>query len=231
MGQIGLTEKQLAKMNELKERKLDGKKPLTALMEIELSSLEFEHANPKLPQTAITYLRDWYSDDREPIFNKYLDKGNYVESDLIDFMAEQLGLGLAQKNQETKSDEYMIGTCDVDSPQQVIDVKAPWNNRTLQENIDGIDPEYEWQLRGYMRLWNKEKAILFYGLMDTPAEVNFEREVSYSDIPASERWIAYQINRDKSLELAIISRVMMCRSWLTNYHLEVQSKLGKTHLT
>lgn len=230
MGRMGLTEKQLNKLMELEKRKQDEFSPLTANMEKELSALRYEAENPILPATATTFLKEWYADDREPIFNKYLDKGNYVEIDLINFMAEQLGFGLAEKNTEVKEDEYFIGSCDVEYPQLIVDGKAMWNNKTLQDNIDCADPDYLFQLRGYMRLWDKPKAILFYGLLNTPPEVNYEREVTFDHIPENQRWIAYEITRDKQIEIDIINRVILCRKWLEQYHTLVTSKLGKTHL-
>jgi len=230
MGRIGLTDSQATKMLELSDRKKAGAKPLTAIMEAELTQLSQAHLNPKLPETATAFLKEWYAGDREPIFNKYLDKGNYVEADLIDYMAEMMGFGLAEKNQETKSDDYLIGTCDVEYAQLVVDVKAPWNRTTLQQNIEKIDPDYEWQLRGYMKLWDKPEALLFYGLMDTPAEVNYDNEIIYSVMPDPERWIAYKIARDISKEAEIVRRVQMCREWLNTYDMKVKSKMGKVHV-
>lgn len=232
MGAMGLTEIQQAKFDELYKRKYDpSAKPLTNNMELELSKLHYQLSNPTLPATATTFLREWYANDYEPVFSRYTDKGNYVESDLIDFMAVQLGFGLAQKNTDPpREDEYFIGTCDVETPNLIVDVKAPWNRTTLQQNVDKIDPDYEWQLRGYMRLWDKQEAILFYGLMDTPPEVNFEREVIYSDMKDSDRWIGYKITRDLELEQSIIDRVKLCRTWLDGYDKLVKNKIGKLHL-
>jgi len=180
-----------------------------------------------LPVTCQTFLKEWYSDDREPIHSKYLDKGNWVENDLIDFMAEQLGYGMADKNQETRQDEYFIGTCDVVVSDTVIDVKAPWNKKTLQDNCCNMDEDYQYQLRGYMRLWDKPNAILFYGLMDTPPETNYDREVIYSDMPDTDRWIAFKIKRDLETEQAIIDRVIKCREWLKEYDELIQSRMGR----
>jgi len=183
--------------------------------------------NGNLPVTCQTFLKEWYSDDREPIHSKYLDKGNWVENDLIDFMAEQLGYGMADKNQETRQDEYFVGTCDVDLPSVVVDVKAPWNRKTLQDNCCNMDEDYQYQLMGYMRLWDKPEAILFYGLMDTPAEANYDREVIYSNLPDTDRWIAFKIKRDLEIEQAIIDRVIKCREWLAEYHELIQSRMGR----
>jgi len=183
----------------------------------------------ELSQTCQTFLKEWYANDREQIHSKYLDKGNWVESDLIDFMAEQLGYGMAVKNEDTRSDDYMVGTCDVELPDVIVDVKAPWNVKTLQDNCCNMDEDYQYQLRGYMRLWDKPEAILFYGLMNTPAEANYDREITYDHLPDSDRWIAYKITRDLEIEQAIIDRVKLCRGWLEEYDQTIISRMGRVH--
>lgn len=182
----------------------------------------------ELSQTCQTFLREWYAGDREQIQSKYLDKGNMVEDDNIDFAARVLGYGLAKKNIVTMSDEFMVGTCDVDFPDCIVDVKSPWNNKTFLDNIEGIDKDYEWQLRVYMRLYRKDKAILFYGLQNTP-EGDWQSEISFDHLPENQRWIAYQINRDETIENMIITRVLACREWLDDYDKLVKSMIGKIH--
>ena len=180
----------------------------------------------ELSQTCKTYLHEWYSNDNEQIHSKYMDKGNQVEDELIDFMANVLGFGLAEKNKVRVSDEYFDGECDVDLPNCVIDVKASWNRKTLQQQvIDGINSDYEWQLHGYMHLYNKPKAILFYGLMNTPS-TDWSDEIVYEDMPDNERWIAYQFNYDIDKITAIKERVEMCRAYLIGYDKLIKSKLG-----
>jgi 3',5'-cyclic AMP phosphodiesterase CpdA len=182
----------------------------------------------ELSETCKTFLKEWYANDKEDIQSKYLDKGNEVESDNIDFAAKVLGYGLADKNTVTMSDEFMVGTCDVDLHDCIIDVKSPWNNKTLLDNIYGIDPNYEWQLRVYMRLYRKEKGILFYGLQNTP-ETDWYPEISFDHLPEDKRWLAYTVTRDETLENMIVTRVLACREWLNQYHELVTSKLGKCH--
>ncbi len=234
MGRMGLTEAQEAKLNELETRKYDlMAKPLTDNMKKELLSLQTALSKSQtcdgLPTGAQTFLKEWYANDYEEIYSKYTQKGNEVEADNIDFMARVLGYGLATKNTVTYSDEVCVGTPDVaDLHDAVADVKSPWNKTTFHQNIYGIDPEHEYQLRGYMRLLNREKGILWYGLMDTPPYYDNE-EVIYSDLPDSERWIAYQVKRDLTIEQAMIDRVILCRKWLEGYHLEVTGRLGKLH--
>lgn len=184
----------------------------------------------KLSGDCITHLTEWYSGDREEIHSKYLDKGNEVEKDNIDFMASVLGFGMADKNMVQMSDEFMIGECDVDLPSCVVDIKSPWNNKTLLDNIYGMDSDYEFQLRGYMRLYRKPKAILFYGLQNTP-ETDYYPEIKFDHLPENKRWIAYEIDRDETIENQIITKVMNCRIWLDAYDKLVNERIGRINLT
>lgn len=180
-----------------------------------------------LTETCKTYLKEWYANENEEIHSKYIDKGNEVENDLIDFMAEQLGYGMASKNMEYASNEYMQGTCDVLPIDAVIDVKASWNKKTLHNTaIDGLLKDYEMQMQGYMELYNRDKAIVFHGLMNTPA-TDYTPEIIYEDLPANERWVAFEVKRDKDFIQQVNERVVLCREWLANYDKELKSKLGK----
>ncbi len=229
MGRVGLTDAQHAKLDELiLRRDTPGAKPLTANMVAELTSLQTTRNNPELPGTATTFLKEWYAGDREEIRSKYIDKGNMVEDDNIDLLARVTGYGIATKNTVTRSDEYMIGTCDVEFPDAIGETKAPWNNATLHDNIEGISPEHEWQLRVYIRLWDKSRGILFYGLQDTP-EIDGREPVTFDHIPENERWIGYEIRRDQSKEQEMIDRVIMCRKWLEKHDRTVKAMLGKIH--
>lgn len=182
----------------------------------------------ELSKTCKTFLHTWYAGDDESVSTKYTNKGEMVEDDLIDFCAVQLGLGIAEKNRQVRSDEYFVGTCDIEQPDEIIDVKASWSVKTLHQAVtDGLDKDYEWQGRGYMHLWGKPRFRLFYGLLDTPPEINYGNEVTYSHIPESERWVAYQVLHDQSRIDEVIERVKQCRIYLEGYDAIIKSKLGR----
>lgn len=231
LGRVGLTDIQYKRMQELQFRKVDPKqKPLTDNMLKELVELEANHNNPELPQTCKTYLQEWYANDEDIIRSKYTDKGEYVEDDLIDFAVEKLGFGIGEKNRTRISDEYFTGECDVDLPECVIDVKASWNRKTLQEQaIKKIDYYYKIQLIVYCHLYRKPKGILFYGLMDTPEDVNYGNEILYNNMPDNERWVAYEVLANPELIEFIKLRVIECRKYLVEYDKLIKSKLGKLH--
>ena len=68
---------------------------------------------------------------------------------------------------------------------------------------------------------------MFYGLLDTPEEVNYGIEVIYSDMLIDERWVAYSFDRNDDTIQEIINKVIKCREYLEEYDTFVKSKLGK----
>lgn len=230
-GRIGLTDAQTVTYKELTERKTKGEKPLTANMEAELAKLHHTFTNPELPQTAKTFLMEWYSMKEEEINSKYFNKGNLVENDNIDFMAETLGFGMAEKNLVTLHDEYFVGTCDVNLHDTIVDVKSNWDLFTLQRlAIDNYLEDYALQGQVYMHLYSKPKFILWHGLLDTPEEANYGVGVSWEHLPIEERWIAWRFNFDQSAIDMLIERIKMARNFLAEYDAKVKSKIGKLHI-
>jgi hypothetical protein len=227
MGRVGLTDTQRLRMDELQARDTGTGKPLTPNMVNELEGLKQAYFKPTLPETCITYLKEYYANDKEFIYSKYTEKGNYCEMENIDLAARVLGYGIAEKNELNFSDEFFIGTPDCILHDCILDVKSSWNKKTLYEAATGeINKDYATQLQIYMELCGKDKAILFYGLQDTPEEAG-GYEVVYSDIPEYERWVGFYIYKDPNLIQAIRDRVLLCRQWLKEYDELIKNKLGK----
>ena len=180
----------------------------------------------ELSKTAQTYLMEWYADEHEEISSKYITKGLMQEDNAIDFMATTLNYGIAEKNINIFSNEWCVGTPDVIIGNTVIDLKCAWSTKTLLDSATSLNTDYEWQLRAYMWITGCTDAILFYALMDTPAEANYGIKVIYENLPVSERWVAYKFKRDESKEELIKQKVLECREWLVNYDIEVKKKLG-----
>lgn len=232
MGAIGLTDKQDSELMRYIERDSDpSQKPLTPLMREEMKALIQKRDNPVLPQSAISYLEEWYSGEEKKLHSKEIDKGIMCEHECIQFMSYVLDLGLIEKNRDHFTLSHMTGTPDVITSDAVYDVKCSWDKRTLQQKCNGMDHAYWWQGVQYLILTKRNKFVLFYGLMDTDESINYGTEVIYSDMPDSERWIAYSIEftdeQLSHLEQQIIQRVEMCRDYLTKYDQQVRSKLGR----
>jgi hypothetical protein len=182
----------------------------------------------ELSDTCKTYLVQWLTDDFDDVDTKYFRKGNIQEDRCIEFASEVLDLGLLKKNKITKENDFLIGCCDVDDviTDTIVDTKCSFSLKTLQHSANKLDKDYEWQLRGYMSLYERNNAILFYGLLDTPAEANYGIKVIWEDLPIEERWVAYKFKRDLEIENKIKERVIQCRVWLEEYEKDTKKKLG-----
>lgn len=183
----------------------------------------------ELSQGAKTYLQEWYTGEHKEIHCRQVDKGHYVEQDLIDFMASQLGYGLCDKNIIPNEDDFFITNgCDVLLDGVIVDVKACWDIKSLHKHaIAPIDCDYNWQLLGYMHLYKRTKGIVFHGLMNTPADINYGVEVSYEHLPTKERWTAHYVNYDIALIKEVEGKVIKCREYLVEYDYLVKSRLGR----
>ena len=182
----------------------------------------------ELSATCKTYLHEWYADDKEELHSKYTEKGKAVEADAIQFMAEQLGLPFAEKNIDIFSNDYIVGEPDVLPTNDIcVDIKCPFNRKTFLDNVSGINEDYEWQGRGYLAITGRTQFILFYALMNTPAEVNYGREVKYDHLPVEQRWLAYSIEHSDEIIEQVYEKVIQCREYLAQYHEQVTNKIGK----
>src|SRR6185295_6684987 len=185
----------------------------------------------ELSQTCKTYLHEWYAEDNEPIHSKYLDKGIWVENDLIDFAVEQLGYGIGSKNMFSAENDYITGTCDVLFDDCVIDTKACWDRKSLHDIATSkIDSDYEWQVLGYLEIYNRKKGIVFHGLLNTPAEINYGLEMVFEgegDQDKERRWVGFNVPYNPEKIQQIYAKVDECRKYLDEYDNLIKSKLGK----
>jgi len=182
-----------------------------------------------LGDTAKSCAEEWFHGEYEPIKSKYLDKGIMLEDKLINFCESQLPYFDLVKNEEYRSDDYITGTPDiiVNDFNLIIDVKCAWSLKTLYDIAsNGLNKDYYWQMQGYMHLFNKDKAIVFHGLLNTPAEINYGHEVIYENLPANERFVYFEVERNDDDIKRIVDKVVQCRIYLNEYASLIKSNLG-----
>jgi len=236
-GTIGLTGKQTIELEglEVKEKRTDKQTE-------KMDSLIHKRDNPKLPQGAKTFCKDWLKEQiynrRKEFSNKYTEKGHITEDNSIDFIADHLDYGMLMKNEERKESEFMTGECDVVQPDHIIDVKNSWSWDTfplLETEIPNMD--YYWQGQVYMHLWDKPKYKLIYVLSDTPIHLiekeaywwcknngyeelemsiydKFIAKMTYPDIPNEHKIKVYEFDRNEKDIEEIIKRVKLCREYI-----------------
>jgi len=238
MAKSGLTEKQ-----EMTLLELQSKEKRTAKQQEALNDLLFKRDNPELPEGAKTHLRNWsksklYSRSKE-ISSKYLTKGNAVEEQAIDLLAEYLGEGFLFKNDQHFEDDHIAGMPDVIRTDRIIEIKSPWDWSTFPAFESKIpESNYFWQCQGYMALTGKDFAQLCYVLCDTPEDQiikeckyksyelgmggeyddelydMIEKAMTYGDIELESRIKIFDIPRDDKAIQNIRNRVEACREFL-----------------
>lgn len=238
-GRIGLTEIQESELLKLENKP----KARTDLQEGKYQKLIYTKDNPELPETAKGYCRDWLKtqlyNSKTEIKSKYLDKGNIMEDESIDFIADELGFGFLLKNEEHFSNDFMMGTPDVLYGDLVIDVKNSWDCFTFplfDTEVPNMD--YYWQLQGYMCLADKGNAKLIYCLMDTPEHLihntakwycisqgyeeldmdiykKYHDNLTYEGVKNGLKIKVFDIERNDDDIQKIKDRVEMCRDYIT----------------
>lgn len=157
-------------------------------------------------------------------------KGRAVESDCIAMLARLTGRPLV-KNAERRNNGTISGECDIfDAPMRHgRDVKAPYSMESMPIVLaDCYDSGYEWQMRGYMLLWDAETWSVDYTLVSTPEElVGFEPpQLHFVDhIPERHRWTTWLVERDRALESLISDKVAAAR----RYYRAVVNEFDREH--
>jgi hypothetical protein len=195
----------------------------------------------KLSQTAKTYCEDWLKEQlygrKKEFSNKYTEKGEIVEQDSIDFIAEQLNFNMLIKNETFFADDFMEGTPDVYIP-ELIDVKNSWDCFTFPLFETEIpNKDYYWQLQGYMNLTQKKTSKLIYVLSDTPHHLiqkeaywyaknngydepdedmlnEFKAKMTYKDIPDNLKIKIFDVDRNDDDINKIKEQVIKCRNYI-----------------
>jgi hypothetical protein len=121
------------------------------------------------------------------IKSKYLEKGIYNEPEAIKLVNEVLQTDY-KKNEVRLANDLITGECDIETIDEIVDVKCSWDRFTFLDAFKGGGLDYEWQLRGYMQLYEKRKASVIYCLTDKPDEMmlkELERKANFygGDLP------------------------------------------------
>lgn len=143
---------------------------------------------------------------------KYTRKGLACEVDSIALLNTVYFKNYV-KNEKRIETDLMSGECDILQPGYVRDTKTAWSLATfpcIQE--DAHDKDYEWQLRGYMHLYDKPVAYLDFCMVTTPEDLRkYEQaelhEVDHIDPRLRVTTVMYE--RDMELEAKMLEK---CRA-------------------
>jgi hypothetical protein len=162
---------------------------------------------------ALTHCRDLAKQHvygfRPCINSKYLEKGLLCEDDSIE-LYNQVHFASLIKNSQRKQNEWLTGEADIIDGDTIIDIKTSWSLMQFPAiPSDAHDSDYEWQLRGYMMLWDKPKARLAFCLVTTPSDLrpwDDERLHEVDHIDPALRVTCVDYERDTDKEQLIITK-------------------------
>ncbi len=172
-----ITEKQLARLNELVEKSLT--KALPPGQGKELDELIAKRDAPiSLGATCVTYLHELYINLRfgrkKDITTRAIDKGLKVEEDSFTLYSLLKKKAFFKNEKHYNEDPDIMGTPDEvnDQDDDVKDIKSSWSIFTFFATmLTKLKAMYFWQLQGYMILTRRKKAKLVYCLTDTPEQM------------------------------------------------------------
>ena len=212
-GTIGASESQLKFIKEMEARE----KPMTDNMREKYNGCIDDRDNPKPTAGMKSYCEDWLKEQiygiKKNIKSKYLDKGNASENEAIEFIESYYRLGFIIKNEQHFEDKYKTGTPDIIRPRHIRDTKCSWDAFSFPLFEKKLDPQYWWQVQGYMDLTKKKLAYVDYVLVNTPEEIDFDAH-DYSNVAKKYRVKSFKVKRDDAAIKEIAVRVKMCRNYI-----------------
>lgn len=173
--------------------------------------------------------------------NKYVEKGNAVEEDSLTLYS-RVTKTFFVKNQETFSNDFIVGTPDIIHNRSIKDIKSSWDMFTFFANFHKpLNKNYVYQLNGYGDivpdidvlqlvytlvntpdvLIEQEKSRLYYkmGIIDRDADPEYlkaceqiEKNARFDDIEIDKRYIQFDIPRVNMGDVYV--RVKECRNFL-----------------
>lgn len=235
-------ERTKARHDELRDGLVSKQKLALKVQELYRQILETEQQpeQVEISETAKTFCKNWLKnrlyDRRKEFKSKYTEKGNKVEFEAMQYAEQVFGWGFTTPCDEPKENDFMTGFCDIlrHKANFVHDIKCSWDCYTFPLFESTIpDAEYEWQVLGYMHLYNVENASVIYCLMDMPEELlqkechykygyNFTKEQyeemkerhTYSHLPDHLRIKEYKFTYDAEKIEKIKTRVAECQTYI-----------------
>jgi hypothetical protein len=178
-----------------------------------------------LSETAKTYIRSLAKEDfygyTSEIENKYLTKGINQELESIELL-NAVRFEDYTKNSERITTDLLTGECDIITDDTIIDIKTSWSLETFPATEDEAhDKDYEWQLRGYMMLFNRPKAELVFCMVSTDPELlNAWDNKTIHEVDHIEprfRVTSVKYERDESLEVQMLEKLRAAQEYYVWY--------------
>lgn len=191
-----------------------------------------------LSETAKSMLTLWYKEQlygrKKEIASKYMTKGNECEDASIEYLNTLYSTNY-KKNEDHFGDDYIHGTPDIITEDEILDIKSSWGFDTFplfSSNLPNKD--YYAQVQGYMHLTGKRKGSIVYVLMDTPNELiaqewknagnysipvtdEFKAKYKYDDITDSKlRLKRFDFDYDADFISQVVDKVEHARDFINS---------------
>lgn len=167
--------------------------------------------------------------------NKYTEKGLLNEDQGIE-MVNQVRFMDFRKNEERITTSWLTGECDIKGDERIIDIKCSWSFETFpafQEEADKAVKKsgYDWQMRGYMMLYNKPCAEVIYCLTTTPPSLLTSFDIpalhDVDHIPIGDRMTSVKVERDEVIESEMLTQYSIANEYYKECMAELKNKSKK----
>ncbi len=186
-----------------------------------------------LSQTAKSYIEtiannDFYGIKGEIAPTPAMTKGIDMENESIK-LVNSIFFTQYTKNTERMHNEWLTGEADIVTDTSIIDIKTSWSLETFPKISEkAYDPLYEWQVRGYMHLYNKEYAQVIFCMIDTPDYLLNQWSVleihKVGHIDPEKRITVLTFERDKDKEDEIKQKIHYANEYYVTYINKLNNK-------
>lgn len=200
------------------------------------SSLAKLMTNPRnksesLSETAKSYIKQLAKENfygyTSKIETKQMRKGTEYEMESIALVNSVWFGSNFVKNNLRETQGYLSGHPDIITDDSIIDIKTSWSLETFPALPEDAD-SYEWQVRGYMHLFNKPRAFVIFCMIDTDDELLSDwdnRDIhKVSHIDPSKRITVVNYERDGVLEELMLSRLRDASEFYSQYMQQLNNK-------
>tara|TARA_Y100000385_G_scaffold243838_1_gene261556 strand:- start:287 stop:943 length:657 start_codon:yes stop_codon:yes gene_type:complete len=189
-----------------------------------------------LSETAKSYVHEQVKEVfygiRTKIEGKFLDKGIRNEDKAIE-MVNDVRFMDYRKNKIRKTNEWLTGECDIEGDNTIIDVKCSWSFDTFPAFNSEAEKMlkksgYDYQVRGYMMLYNKPEAEVIWCMTSTPDDLLStwdNKEIHKVDhIEPELRITGAKIKRDKDIEKQMLIQYELANTYFKECLTELENK-------
>jgi len=185
-----------------------------------------------LSETAKSYIKSVAKQDffgyNVDLNNKYIIKGQEQEQDSINLL-NAVRMTSYVKNDKRLINDIMTGECDILLDDHIIDIKTSWSLETFPAlPEDGINKDYEWQLRAYMYLYDRPTAELIYCMVTTNDDLLSQWDNlslhRVDHIDPDKRITVIPFERDQDLESQMIEKLDAASELYVNYVNQLNNK-------